>query len=128
MTGSGFQPNLIIKSVIHLHKHSSTSLDYGQHIVLIRSFFGITGGQLCGFKLTARYNIAGIWKCWYPTPVYQSCIPTAMVDVKMGTQNIVNLLWINARLLQLLQKGTISAVMPVREIATSLIVAYATVY
>ena len=52
----------------------------------------------------------------------------AMVQMKVGAQNIVNLLWTNPRTLQLLQKGAIIAALPVREIFARLIVADATVY
>jgi hypothetical protein len=51
-----------------------------------------------------------------------------MVDMKMGAQNIVNLLWTNTRILQLLQKGAIIAVLPVREVFACFVVTDATVY
>ena len=102
MAWGWFQPDLIIQSVIHIDKHSPTSLDNGQYILLIGPILGIDSSQLCSFKLAARYNVAGIWKCWYPTPVQQLCIPAGMVQMKVGAQNIVDLFWTNPRVLQLL--------------------------
>jgi hypothetical protein len=50
-----------------------------------------------------------------------------MVDMKMGAQHIVDLLWRNTCIRQPLQKGAVIAAMPMREVCDRLVVADATV-
>lgn len=121
------QPHFAIEFIIHIDKHSPTSLDDWQYIVLIGPFVGIAGGRLCGLELAPRHDVAGVGECRHPTPVHQSCVPAAMVDMKMGAQHIVDLLGSNTCIRQPLQKGAVIAAMPMREVCARLVVANATV-
>lgn len=74
-----------------------------------------------------EYDVAGIRKCWDPTPFHQSRIPAAMVGMKMGTKDIINLFRHNTGCCQSIQKSADVAAMPVRKVLAGLIVANATI-
>ena len=108
MPGSRLEPDLVVEGEVHVDQDALTRLHHRDDVLLeaVAPFFG---GVVV---LPPREHVASVGEGGHPSAIDEVCVPTRVVQVKVGAENVIDLFRVDSHGGEVFEPGRIAALVP----------------